>query len=646
MGALAIRNVQYSGDKYQFVSPEFGSGLSIIEGPNGSGKSTFFNLIYFALGGRVPEFEANSNNAHKEIVGDTNNLVNLVVSVNHERFGITRRIGENWISVSPLAQDTEARTETLPVFRREADQRTFSDWLLEKLEIPVVEITQGSRTFKLNFPDLARLIFHNQSPDPHGVFKPADVAANFISDSLEVRRAIFQILVGKTLLSLYVAIARLKKAERDRDAARLLLSEYTDIVSQVSRANGIREVINSAHLIARIAELKEQAAKLVAERSSILGSRARGSDLVTSVEIAKKEFELAAQNRSDLDARLQELFNEKARLDEVRSVLRDEIARIEKILFTHEQLKLFSADTCPYCLNTVERASDRCVCGSAVDESQYQRFFYSADEYVQILASKAKSLETLDQAGTAIRNETAEVAQELTRVTEEAQRLRSAFSSAADEASQVWGSDEREEQIQEALFAVRDQIAELERALTLEEKLAGYQRRLNTATRLVEEARSEVVLLDAAARQELSGRLAEFDSTYAEMMQAVLRDCRDARLDRDTYLPVVNNGEYREASADVPKRFLYYLTMLILSVRNSIPFPRLLLVDTPETAGIDQENLLKNLRQIGRLSEAGEFQILLSTGIGKFPPEFADRVKIRLSDENKLLVAKAARPLV
>ncbi|NZA25499.1 AAA family ATPase [Luteimonas sp. SJ-92] len=642
MGSLAIRRVQYSGAKYSFSSPEFGPGLSIVEGPNGSGKSTFFNLIYFGLGGRVPEFETSSNEVHKEIVGDTNNFVHLAIAVNGRRYGLTRRIGENWISVSPLSDAEHAVTETLPIFRREADQKTFSDWLLEGLEIPVVEITQGTRTFKLNFTDLARLIFHNQSPDPHGVFKPAEVTSNFVSDSLEVRRAIFQILVGKTLLSLYVAYSKLKRAERDREAARLVLAEYTEIVTQVSRANGITEVINGTHLRARIAELAEQAQKLLAERAAVLGSGVRSTDIVVGVEIAKKDYELALQRQAELQNRLQELFNEKARLDEVRFVLREEIDRIEKILYTHEQLKLFSADTCPYCLSTVERAADRCVCGSHVDESQYQRFFYSASEYVEILSSKAKSLQTLDAAGLDIRNETASVAESLGQATEESRRLRDALSAIADEASDQWSPDERMSQIEETLFSVRDQIGSLEQALRLEEKLAGYQRRLTTTTAAVDDARREVSLLDAAARQELSGRISEFDEVYSEMMQTVLENCRTAFLDTNSYLPVVNNKEYREASADVPKRFLYYLTLLMLSVREAIPFPRLLLVDTPETAGIDQENLIKNLRQISKIPDDADFQILLSTGVGKFPPEFADRVRIRLSKESKLLQVREA----
>ena len=643
MGTLAIRQVHYSGDRYHFTSPEFGPGLSIIEGPNGSGKTTFFNLIYFGLGGRVQEFEKTYLNAHKEIAGDTNNLVSLTIAVNQKSYSVSRRIGANSISVSPISADIGEQSETYAVYRRE-DQRTFSDWLLSELEIPVVDITQGNRTFKLNFPDLARLIFHNQSPDPHGVFKPADIVTNYISDSLEVRRAIFEVLMGKALLALYQAMARLKKAERDREAAKLVLKEYTDIVDHISRSSGIKGVVNSTHLMSRIAELNEQMFKLTAERAALLSGVVRGNEAVASVEISKREFELAMQRRGDLDARQQELFGEKARLDEVRFVLRDDISRIEKILFTHKQLKLFSADTCPYCLSTVERVTGKCVCGGPIDESQYQRFFYSASEYLEILTSKTKSLQTLDQAGRDIRVEIESVSKELTSASEELQRQRAKFSETAGKASESWSPDERLDQVQDKLMEVRDQIGDLEQALRFEKKLAEFQRSLNTAQQAVEDARVEVDKHGAAAQQELIGRLRDFDTTYAALMQEVLQDCRDARLDKDTYLPVINNGEYREASADVTKRFLYYLTLLTLAVEKAIPHPRLLLVDTPETAGIDRENLIKNFRQISRIPDATSYQILLSTGEGKFPDEYKDRVRLRLSKNAKLLQENISHP--
>src|SRR5699024_10867374 len=75
-----------------------------------------------------------------------------------------------------------------------------------------------------------------------------------------------------------------------------------------------------------------------------------------------------------------------------------EVTQIKKIILTHEELNLFSPDTCPYCLYTVERKVDHCICGREVLESEYEKFFYSTDEYLTILKSKQKSVETLDIA--------------------------------------------------------------------------------------------------------------------------------------------------------------------------------------------------------------------------------------------------------
>lgn len=74
MGFLSIRKVEYIGDQYSFESPTFGDGVTFIAAENGGGKSTFFNLIYYGLGGRVEEFSSDAKEPHTEIVNDTNNL--------------------------------------------------------------------------------------------------------------------------------------------------------------------------------------------------------------------------------------------------------------------------------------------------------------------------------------------------------------------------------------------------------------------------------------------------------------------------------------------------------------------------------------------------------------------------------------------
>uniref|UniRef100_UPI003F492DA2 hypothetical protein n=1 Tax=Cupriavidus necator TaxID=106590 RepID=UPI003F492DA2 len=184
---------------------------------------------------------------------------------------------------------------------------------------------------------------------------------------------------------------------------------------------------------------------------------------------------------------------------------------------------------------------------------------------------------------------------------------------------------------------MKNEQNELFQALKMEEKVEGLQRAFDSKREIWAAAEGLVKQLELAPKAELSGRIAGFNEIYNGFMTKVLARCRSARIDEDTYMPVINNGEYREASAEVPKRFLY-LTLLLMSLKNDIPFPRILLIDTPETAGIDRDNLVLMLRQMKALDEENtDYQVLLSTGVDKFPPEYQESVSIRLRDDAKLL---------
>ena len=189
MGSLRINKVVYNGDNYYFESPIFSENIILIEGDNGTGKTTFCNLIYYGLGGRVKEFLKEEARTHKEIVNDTNNYVDLFISINTKNYHLRRFIGDNDITISPFVapEDNpldESLTDTnllnldgvelLPV-NRNSGNRVFSDWLLEKLNISVIELYQGYSTFKVNFTELFRLIYHDQQPNPELIYKQIDI---------------------------------------------------------------------------------------------------------------------------------------------------------------------------------------------------------------------------------------------------------------------------------------------------------------------------------------------------------------------------------------------------------------------------------------------------------------------------------------
>lgn len=645
MGFLSIRKVEYIGDKYHFQSPTFDDGVSILEGPNGTGKSTFFNLIYYGLGGRVEEFDPASSEVHIEVVNDTNNLIRIVICIDGELFTLSRRLRDNNITVVKATQEAdgvaaELQADTYPIFRRE-DAKTFSDWLLEKLSIPVVDIFQGGKQFKLNFTDLARLVYHNQSPDPHGIYKPAD-ATSFVSDSLEIRRAIFQILVGKTLMELYAAIGLQKNTERDFLAAKSVHQEYEDIVNHLLRASGMNEISNVKALNARIEELEAQIASLLAARKAFSRGQLGSSQAQFTLDAELRQVRELEVQRRTIDEHREQLIGEISRLIDVERSLEADIQRINKVIYAHGQLNLFSRDTCPYCLSEVSRTPGHCVCGQAVEEQDYQRFFYSPAEYLEILKGKTKALETLRLAIRGVREEHTDWSEKRERVLRDISVKRERIEEAGTSPDRV---EKAMEELDDKLLESREKLAKCQEAFRLENKLGALLKRQNDKKALLDRAKLEVQRLDSESKVELQNQIYEFDRVYNDFMTSVVADCRSAAIDRQTYLPIINNGQYREHSAKVPKRFLYYLGLLQLALLSDIPFPRLLLVDTPETAGIDFEGLVKMIRQIEALENplGKPFQILFSTGVGKYPPEFASKVVLRLSKEDRLLVRRGVQ---
>lgn len=642
MGFLSIRKVEYIGDKYTYESPTFGDGVSFIAAENGGGKSTFFNLIYYGLGGRVEEFVPDSKVRHTEILDDTNNLVRLVIGIDDELFTLSRRFGDNNITVIKATAEVdgvqvELQAATYPLSRRE-DAKTFSDWLLEKLNIPVVDIFQGGKQFKLNFPDLIRLVYHNQSPDPNGIYKSPDTAS-YVHDTLEVRRAIFEILVGKTLVELYEAIGKQKNAEREYQAAKSVHQEYKDIVGHLLRASGISESTN-------VPALNERRDELKAQIEALLDSRRAFSHGHLGDEQAQQTFDAELQQvveleglRRTIEEQREQLAREVGRLVDVEQSLEADILRINKVIYAHSQLNLFSRDTCPYCLNDVMRTPGHCVCGERVDEQDYQRFFYSPAEYLSILKGKTSALATLRLAMNGVREEHSSTMELHHKVMSQLSSKRLRIAEAGASPNKV---EKVMEELDERILEARESLAKTEEALRLESKLKALDTKQSLKKTLVDSAKIDVQRLDADAKEDLQSQIAAFDTVYNDFMTSAVAGCRSASIDPETYLPVIDGGVYREHSAMVPKRFLYYLTLLQLSLLSDIPFPRLLLVDTPETAGIDFEGLVKVIRKIAELENPNgkPFQILFSTGEGKYPPEFEPNVVMRMSKANRLLIPK------
>lgn len=646
MGRLTIRKVKYFGENYSYESPELKDGLNIIEGPNGSGKSTFMNFIYFGLSGNVIEFNKSTKRTHLEIITDNNNYVELEIEINYKKYTLKRFINSNDITIFEENDDLLV----YPIYRSKNEKVIFSDWILKKLDIEVVEVFQGNQTWKLNFLDLFRLIYHDQAPDPKKIYMSPPVD-NFISESEVLRKIIFQLLIGKTFSDYYTVLARLKEEEKNKNITKSVLDEFIAISSNLN-PNG--ENLNVLFLSQKKEQKTEQLQKLYSYRDSLKQNRPKSVTSLSKVEELKTELLSNNLKLDELESNKKGIFEELIKLQRLKEDIILEVTQIKKIIHTHEKLNLFSSDTCPYCLREVKRSKGFCVCGAEVEESQYERFFYNADEYIDILKSKQKSVETIDLAINSCKEESNEIKELINNISKANSIINNRIRDLIvdlDNNVDIHALDD----VDDRILNIKGELFVIEQQIETELKKEQYQKEYETKRLLVESLRNNLTILEAKANEEIKNKIEIFNEKYNELMRNTLKDCWIARITIDDYMPLINNGEYREASSYVPIRLMYYLTMLYISlVDHEVKFPKFLLIDTPETAGIDDKGLKESLRQILKIipkkevdvnsendieenSQIEDYQIILTTGLNKYPSIYGENVFTTLSDDKRLL---------
>lgn len=634
MARLAIRQLTYSGDKYVFSSPVLSDGVIVVEGENGTGKSTFSDLIYFCLGGNVPKFRKSSSAKHIEITSDTNNFVELHIQIDESNFKLKRYFESNDIAVF-------SETEVLgvfPVIRSKTSKHIFSDWILDQLGIGRFTLYFSRFKGQINFSDLLRLIYHDQAQDPDKIFKKQDTTS-FISDSGTFRKAIFEVLVGRSFTEYYKALDELNSIERERTEIKGAIDAFTSTVDKFGRT----EDWNTIRIQEELVQIEAQMNKLNISRESLRQSNSTGNTLAVLPNLKIELENLQTEQPSLLDE-LNAIYGEMNNLQSLKRSLIIEVTQIKKIIFTHEQLKLFSPDTCPYCLSAVERSHQKCICGNTVDEAEYERFFYSSEEYLNILKSKQKNVDTVETLIDACQERASEIKTQISDLKDEYKNIQARISAAVVEKTSSIDFSKLNE-IDDKILELRTKKESLKNQLKVETTRQEMEDRLSRLEATYRSKPAEVDKLEAISREQMIDTLQDFNDRYNKLMMETVSNCRRAKLD-DSYMPIINEGDYVELSALVPKRLMYFLTLLHLSVKNDgMNFPKFLLIDTPDTAGIDDDNLKKAISKIPEVidgNSASSCQAILTTGINMYPESLKGNVVLSLTKKDRLLKETSA----
>lgn len=641
MGRLAIRRVIYNGQKYYFESPYLNDGINVLEGENEHGKSTFMDLIYYGLGGKVSGFnkgDANADKKHYEIFNDSDNYVELEVQINDKIFEFTRTIGDNTIYIV----DPEKKVTECNIYRNSSNgDIIFSDWILNQLGIEVFDIIQGTTKFKLNFSDLMRLIYHDQKTEVDRIFKNPD-NDNFIADSLEIRKAIFEVLLGEIYNEYYSLLGQYKLKSKEYDKTEAIMFSYDEFLNEVLD----EELGNVAYIHSLKKENEEMLLKVETERNIARNEKSNTSEVLKEVDEQKRNF-LRLQN--ERDNMVQAKHAVKQSIEKILYLLDEsekEITEIKKIRFVNRKLKLFNPNTCPYCLREVEREKGKCICGSEIDEEQYEKFFYTDQEYLEIIKVKQKALQSLSTLLAKKNQRLDTILNGISKSSESLNKVRLYIEDLTKDLVAVYNSAYIRK-LDGRIYALNTIILKLDQAVNLAQKKEGIVGQLTTLRSQVDGLKIKVNRCLSVAKEDMLSKKDTFNETYLDLMKNADQFCFDAYLG-DDYMPYINLKQYRARSASVPKRLMYFLTLLILSLQKDLNYPRFLMIDTPNKEGIDKENLINNLKELTKANKLRKddtmlFQVILTTGIGTYPEELKKSVFLTLEGKNRLLKEKDSK---
>lgn len=637
MGNLVIKQLSYSGDKYFFNSPEFTTGINIIVGDNGSGKSTFSYLIEYVLGGSVPVFNPNNKERYKEIVEDTNNFVQTCLLIDNIEYNLKRFIGHNDIFI-----ECRGKHEQLPINRYNGS-RIFSDWLLEKLSIKPFELSLGSINWTLNFSDIFRLLNYDQDTEPRKIFK-TPYRENFVTDSLIIRKAIFETLIGLLSHEYNESLSALKNSQREKEEAKYLLDSFIERHPQMPECNNQNTEENN------LSELKEQIEKLVESRIKYQLSSVNVDDKMLHLADMQSELISLEIEISDKSILKHKLTIEQSKISQILSELNEEIGQIIKIIHTHDKLNLFSLEKCPFCGKMNNHKEGECICGELNTNEDYEKFVYKSSEYKTILDHKKKRIQTIEAANNSYNEDIDKCTSIISSNTIKSNKIKNDLKQIIS-SIEYSGNSQLIDNLNDKILSVREQIQDAENNISLIEEYNTLNEKYSDKKSSFKDKSEGYKKIESEFIANNKTTIDDFNTIFSSLMKESSCKAGSAEID-DDYMPVIDSGIYREKSSVVPIRLVYYFTLFSMGMScEQVKHPHFLLIDTPEEAGIDTLNLMHNLSLFTKALELAkeknansvkDFQVILTTGYNKYPTEWSDLIKMKFSkrDANYILIPR------
>lgn len=180
---------------------------------------------------------------------------------------------------------------------------------------------------------------------------------------------------------------------KELEKAQAVMDSYDEFLGEVLDY----DLANVVHINSMISENQEMIEKVQIEREIASREQGNSDEIWQLIGQQKKELMLNQHKLEEWES-AKNLTTQS--IDKILYLIDEsekELSEIEKIRLVNKKLKLFTPNTCPYCLREVEREKGKCICGNDIEEEQYEKFFYTDEEYLDILKVKKKSIQSLEQ---------------------------------------------------------------------------------------------------------------------------------------------------------------------------------------------------------------------------------------------------------
>jgi DNA repair exonuclease SbcCD ATPase subunit len=635
MGKLLIESINYKGENYFYINDKLGKGINLLVGDNENGKSTFTYLIVYGLGLTVEYFNGNSSEPINPIVKDTNNFVELRISIDSSKYYLKRIIGENVITVYDKQKETHVSFSLIRngyVYKKEG--KTFSDWILEKLGIDIIEVNQNSNTHKVNFDDLLRFVYYDQVTDNRKIINEFGIkSTDFYKNSNIMKRSIFEVLMSgynEEYYSVYYQLKELNKKLQEEKENKKSLEIIKDNILRQTNVSSVENLKDD------LQEVKNEIDRLDNIREEVKQEGSFGEEVVERLVELQKQVVALTHKINNIEFEKNVIEEGLIKAQRVGEDTQNDIEHIDKILFTSHYIDIISEDKCPFCLETIGLEEGHCICGSE-KSLDFSRFIYSDKEYLEIMKSKIKTLETIKDTILDYQNEYNDLDESLTSSKEELVLTFDKIKSITKDLKHNTNAKTIDE-LTNKIIELKERETEIKLLVNRFGDISSSRTKINKLENDISKFKRRLDHLEEQKENDLQMNIEKFEEIYSAYLNDFYENEKEKieiKLDRN-YNPVL--GEYKHQSFNVPKRLFYYLTLLKMSLgqETKISYPSLLIIDTLKDEGIEVNKLKKLFKYLEEFKE-DECQIIITSGYDEYTENQENYLIDWLSDSNKLL---------